>query len=434
MGLWRGRAKFKRRIAELAATEPCQLPFRRDLLDFLSAEATVGRQLILATAADETVAGGVARHLGLFSKVIASDGVVNRKGSGKLEAIKSVADRFIYAGDSAADLPVWKAAEGAIVIGNSPGVLKSLRRDGVTVYRTFPDDAPLFDSIVRSVRVRQWPKNLLVFLPIFLGHRTLDPLVWMSGLLAFVIFCLAASAVYVLNDLLDIEADRQHPEKRFRPFASGDLSIPTGFVLLAALAAAGVGLSLLLPAAARWWLATYFAATLCYSFYLKTRLMADVVGLAMLYALRVMVGGGATGITISPWTLAFCLFIFYSLALVKRFGELRALPDHQGVTARRGYQKGDLPVVAALGASSGVLSVVVFSLYISGPEVRLHYRSPAFLWLACPVILYWFGRLWVLANRGVVAEDPLVFSLRDKVGYLAAVCIGVIWLLASVCS
>ncbi len=428
-----GRANFKRRIAELAIANPSQLPYRNDLIAFLSAEARAGRSLILATAADEVVARGIAQHLGLFEYVLASDGVINCKGSDKLKAINALTGPFIYAGDSTADLPVWKASAGAIVVGSNREVLKDLRQSGVTIYKHFPSEQSSLRSISRAIRIHQWPKNLLVFLPIFLGHRTTDVIAWKFGLLVMVVFCLAASTAYVLNDLLDLEADRQHPKKSTRPFAAGDLSIPTGFLLLAALVCSGLALSLFLPIAAQLWVATYFAATLFYSFYLKTRLLADVVGLASLYTLRVMAGGAATSIVISPWTLAFCLFFFYSLALAKRYGELRSLPEHRSVPPRRGYRKADLSVVGALGASSGILSVVVFALYISGPEVAAHYCSPRFLWLICPVLLYWFGRIWVLANRGDVTDDPMLFAFKDRVSYIAGVCIAVIWLAASVC-
>jgi 4-hydroxybenzoate polyprenyltransferase len=202
---------------------------------------------------------------------------------------------------------------------------------------------------------------------------------------------------------------------------------------MAALGSASFVVCFFLPQPARWWIATYFGATLLYSFYLKTRLLADVIFLAILYVLRVMVGGSATAIAISPWTLAFCLFFFYSLALVKRFGELRRLPDDQAVAVRRGYQKTDLSVIAPIGVSSGILSVVVFALYISSTDVRAHYCAPAWLWLACPVILYWFGRLWILANRGVIAEDPMLFSLKDRISHCAGACIVVVWLVASIC-
>ena len=425
------RAKFKHRIAELAPLDPRFLPYRSELLRVLDNEAAAGRPLILTTAADGLVAQSVARHLGIFDGVIASDGVVNRKGKQKLIAIKQACGRFLYAGDSAADVPIWKESEGAIVLGGNPEVLRAIRQSGVPVHRAFESRVRL-RTVLRAIRVHQWAKNLLVLVPIFLGHRVTDSGVWAPALLTMAVFCRAASLAYVVNDLADLEADRQHPLKRKRPFASADLSPTAGFAMVGALAAAVVVLTVFLPPAARLWIGIYFVATLSYSMWLKKMLLVDVVELAILYSIRVMAGGAATNITISPWTLAFCLFVFYSLALGKRFGELHALPQEGMAPPRRGYEQADLPVLAATGVASGVLSVVVFALYISSPEVKVHYAAPRWLWLGCPVILYWFCRFWILANRGTITEDPIVFTFKDKISYLVAVCIGLVWLAASV--
>jgi 4-hydroxybenzoate polyprenyltransferase len=326
---------------------------------------------------------------------------------------------------------VWQASAGAILAGGSRRVACSLERAGIPVYAPFASH-PSIATVLRCIRVRQWPKNLLVLLPIFLGHRVLDLGVWLSALVALAAFCVAASMAYVINDLTDLEADRLHPLKKSRPFASAELSLSAGLGILGSLFAAGLALALCLPTAGRLWVATYFAATLLYSFRLKTKLLTDVVALALLYSIRVMTGGAVTNIPISPWTLAFCLFVFYSLALAKRFAELRALPDDRSEAPRRGYQKADLPVVATAGVASWVLSVVVFALYISSPEVKMHYSSPAWLWLACPIILHWFGRFWILANRGTVTEDPILFTLKDRASYWVAGCIALVWLAASI--
>ena len=227
LSLGAGRARFKRRIAELADIDPRLLPYRADLLALLSAEALAGRSLILATAADEIVALGIAAHLGIFDRVIASDGVVNRKGNEKLRAIKMVASRFLYVGDGVADVPVWEQSQGAIVVGSKRKILEAIRQSGIPIYAQFPSTAS-YRTIAKAIRVHQWPKNLLVLLPIFLGHRATDILTWESGLLTMAAFCLVASLSYVINDLTDLEADRQHEHKRHRPFASADLSLPAG--------------------------------------------------------------------------------------------------------------------------------------------------------------------------------------------------------------
>jgi 4-hydroxybenzoate polyprenyltransferase len=431
LGLGSGRAQFKRKIAAIAIANPSLLPYRADLVTFISAEAKAGRTLILATAADEAIARSVAQHLGIFGAMLASNGALNCKGTVKLAAIQKISPQFIYVGDSTADLPIWKASNGAIVAGSDRAVLRLLQKSGIQIHNHFPSQRSLLQNIIRAIRVHQWPKNILVFLPIFLGHKTMDAAAWSRGMLMMAVFCVTASVAYLINDLVDLEADRQHSKKSKRPFAAGDLSIQIGLFLLVLLVLTAFCVSTFLLPGAQMWIAIYFVATLFYSFYLKTLLLADVVGLAMLYVLRVLAGGSATSIVISPWTLAFCLFFFYSLALMKRFGELKSLSADKDNAVRRGYGKADLSIVSQLGVASGILSAVVLAHYISSPEVRINYRSPDLLWLICPIILYWFGRLWILSNRGVVSEDPMLFSLRDKTSYMTGACIALIWLFAS---
>lgn len=429
--LLHGRAQFKRRIAELAAIDVRLLPYRSNLLALLTAEASAGRRLILATAADELVARPVVEFLGIFDYVISSDGQTNCKGESKLRAIRQVSGRFLYAGDSSADHAIWKASAGAILAAGSSRVRESLRRSGVPIYAEFPARAS-WRTVVQAIRVRQWPKNLLVLLPIFLGHRVMEVEVWGRSLLAMAAFCATASLAHVINDLTDLEADRQHRVKKSRPFASGELSPIAGFAIAACLSAAGIGLALCLPASGRQWIVVYFAATLLYSFSLKTKLLADVVALALLYSIRVMAGGAATNLAISQWTLAFCLFVFYSLALGKRFGELRALPDDRNEAPRRGYQKTVLPIVAAAGVASGVLFVFVFALYICSPEVRMHYTSP----MAVAGLSRHPPLVWPLLDSG----KPRLPDRRSHSFYAEgspqllrrSLCIGLVWLAASV--
>lgn len=425
-----GRAIFKRRVSLHAPFDAAHLPYHPELLALLHEESAAGRPLHLATASDEAIARRVAEHLNLFDTVIASDADVNRKGDAKVAAILRQSTRFLYAGDSNADLPIWRASAGAIIVGTKPSLRSALQAAAVPILHVLPTGSK-WRFVARAIRVHQWAKNALVFLPVFLGHQTRNLATWQHAALMSVAFCAAASCAYVLNDLLDLDADRQHARKRTRPFAAGDLSIPTGLALFVLFLLAASALCWVLPPSAAAWLAVYIVSTQLYSLYLKTQLLADVIGLAFLYILRVVAGGAATGIVISPWTLAFCLFFFYSLALIKRFGELQSLAENRTGLHRRGYLKIDAPIIAAIGISSAILSVVVFALFITSPDVKANYLSPSWLWLACPVILYWFGRLWVLANRGIIAEDPLFFSLRDPFSWCAALCIGLVWLVAS---
>jgi len=282
--------------------------------------------------------------------------------------------------------------------------------------------------IVREIRVKQWVKNLLVFLPTLLAYRFLDPEPVLSSALAFLAFSFGASAVYVLNDMLDLDADRHHPEKCRRPFASGELPIAAGYLLIPLLGGASLALAALLPMRFALVLVTYFVVTSCYSAFLKQLALVDILVLASLYTLRIIAGSAASGIAVSEWLLAFSMFLFLSLATVKRYVELLRLrqrisgDEDAGETRikRRGYYADDLELIVQMGLSSGYLAVLVLALYISGDAVATLYDRPAMLWFACPLLLYWISRIWLLAHRGVLQEDPLNFAVNDRVTWLIA--------------
>jgi len=292
---------------------------------------------------------------------------------------------------------------------------------------------------IDEIRMRQWVKNLLVFLPTLLAYRFLDSGPLLHSSLAFFSFSFGASAVYVLNDLLDLEADRHHPEKRHRPFASGRLPLQAGYVLIPILLAASLGLAALLPREFAIVLAVYFAATSLYSFRLKQVALVDILLLASLYTLRIIAGSAATGITVSEWLLAFSMFLFLSLAAVKRYVELLRLrqrindSEHEGEARikRRGYYAGDLELIVQMGLSSGYIAVLVLALYISSDAVAELYDRPQVLWFVCPLLLYWISRIWLLAHRGVLQEDPLSFAVNDRITWLIAAISASVLLVAS---
>lgn len=293
---------------------------------------------------------------------------------------------------------------------------------------------PLGEGL-RALRPHQWAKNLLVFVPLALTPQRLgDPALQLAALVAFAAFSLAASAGYVVNDLLDLEADRAHPDKRRRPFASGGLSLPAGLAMAAGLSAAAFGLALSrTPPSFALVLATYMALTLAYSAFLKRLLLVDVLLLAGLYTLRVIGGAAAVSITLTPWLLAFSLFIFLSLAFAKRYSELVLMASLREEGARRrAYRVGDLELVAVLGATSGYLSVLVLCLYINSDVVQELYRTVDMLWLLCPILLYWISRIWFLAKRGELPGDPVAFAVRDPVSWLAGALMGIVIALAVV--
>ncbi len=417
-----GKAALKTRIAEHVCPDASLLPYRPEIVDRLRAERAAGRTIVLATAAHERIARAVAEELDLFDRVLATSAERNLKGKAKLEAIREDAGGapFAYVGDSQADLPIWAAAESALVVSASPSrstdLAKRVRNPELLQTTTRPTGR--FPAL-RALRPHQWAKNALIGAPLVLSHQALDLHRLVAVAVGFAAFCLVASAGYLVNDLLDIEADRRHSSKRTRPFAAGRLSIPHGLLMIALLLVAGGVLSVCFVSGAfTAMVAVYLAATLSYSLYLKERLFLDVLVLAGLYTHRVLAGGVAAGVEVSSWLLAFSVFFFLSLALVKRYVEL--LENYRpGVAtiSRRAYQVDDTGLVETMGISSGYLSVLVLGLYVSHDDVSSHYTNPELLWLVTPLMLYWISRVWLLARRGELAADPVVFAATDRVSY-----------------
>ncbi len=352
-----------------------------------------------------------------------SDGTTNLGGEAKARAlVERFGDRgFDYAGNGPRDMPVWKKARRAIAVNSRPAIEMGLRRDG-NLAEVFPPSPLKLKTIVEAVRVRQWVKNLLVFIPIITAHKLQDVGILAAGALAFVAISFCASSIYLLNDLFDVDADRRHPEKWRRPLASGNLTIPVAIVLSLLLMAAGFAISLRLPADAVKLIGVYLVATTAYSLFLKRRVLVDVFTLSLLYTLRVLLGGAATGLLLSPWFLAFSVFTFLSLAFCKRASELVRLKKSELLEAPgRAYFTWDHLAMQTCGITSGYLAAIVLALYLQSDTVRRFYASPAWLWLIVPVFLYWISRIWVLVNRGAMDEDPVLFATKDRVTYLTAV-------------
>jgi 4-hydroxybenzoate polyprenyltransferase/phosphoserine phosphatase len=431
--LSKGRAGFKREVAARVALEPSTLPYDARLLEFLRREKERGRRLVLATASDRIWAERVAEHLGIFDEVLGSDGTTNLRGEAKARAL---VDRFggggfDYAGNGPADAAVWRRARRAIAVNAPPAIERSLRQDG-NLAESFPGIPRTVKTILRAIRVRQWVKNLLVFVPIITAHKLQDVRILAAGALAFAAISLCASSVYLLNDVLDLEADRRHPEKKHRPLASGLLPIPFALGLSLILLLAGLGISWSLPADALKLVGAYLVATTLYSFVLKRRVLMDVFTLSFLYTLRVLLGGAATGLLLSPWFLAFSVFTFLSLAFCKRASELvRLKKSEAGEAPGRGYFTWDHLTVQSCGITSGYLAAIVLALYLQSDTVKRFYASPAWLWLIVPVFLFWISRIWLLVNRGTMDEDPVLFATRDRVTWLTAAFSAAILVLAT---
>ena len=418
--LWlrRGKAYLKQEISRRVALDAASLPYNEALLDYLQAERAAGRKLVLATAADRRIATRIAEHVGLFDEVIASEGGTNRSGGGKLELLKERYGAFAYAGNADVDLQVWRGASEAVVVSPKRS-LADKAREVTEVSRVFAEPVrPAWQLIVKAARLHQWAKNALLFVPLLTSHQLLNPQLFAQAVLAFIAFGLCASSVYLTNDMLDLAADRQHHRKRFRPFASGTLPLKLGFMITPFFLLSGVALAFFLPPTFLLLLIGYLILTVSYSFYIKQVALLDVILLAALYTVRIVAGGAATGILVSPWLLAFSMFFFLSLAFVKRFSELETLRLKGDDKAKaRGYVVGDLEQLASLGAASGYISVLVMALYISSDAVIELYNVPGALWLICPLMLYWISRVWLLARRGEMHDDPVVFALKDRVSY-----------------
>jgi len=424
--LMQGRAALKAYLAQHGRVEFSTLPYDDAVIGHIREWRAGGGRVALVTAADQTLAEGVAAHTGLFDEVYGSAGGANLKGARKAAFLveRFGAQGFVYMGDSRADLAVWQKAAGAVTVNASPRLRARVAALGGTVEH-LGNGAQPFGAASRLLRPHQWLKNTLVFLPMLSAHQ-FAALTFAQSLLAFVAFCLVASSVYVLNDLLDLGADRAHPRKRNRPLASGALSARQGSLILPVVLGAGLGVAAGGGSGLFWVMLGYFVATTAYSLGLKYRTVADVCLLAGFYTLRIVAGGLATGIELSVWLLAFSMFFFLSLAAVKRQAELvDGIAHGRYSIPRRGYRADDLPIVTGMAIASGYASVLVLALYIDSPIVRQSYSSPYALWGVCLVLLYWISRVVMITHRGRMTDDPMVFAVTDRTSQAClALCLG----------
>lgn len=433
--LWltRGKSHLKQQIAARVQFDFDSLPVCEPIVELIRQARGEGRQVVLATASPRPWAEGVARRVGLFDDVIASDELTNLTGRAKADELSKRygVKGFDYVGNATADLAVWQKAAGAIVVSSGSGLARAAARVA-TVRATIVLDRPNLLTYVRALRIHQWLKNLLVWLPLAAAHELGSVAGLTQGLIAFLAFGFCASAVYVMNDLLDLEADRVHVRKRRRPFASGAIPVWQGTVLIPVLLLASAVLAVQLPWAFGAVLSGYFAMTLAYSVRLKRQVIVDVLLLAALYTTRVIAGAAATSVLPSFWLLAMSMFLFLSLAMVKRYSELLlTLDQNKKIAPGRGYSVQDLPVLMAIGVSSGMTAVMVLALYVNAPEATLHYQHKLWLWVLPTVLLYWITRIWMKAHRGEVDDDPVVFAARDWQSQVIGVIFVVLLWLAS---
>jgi 4-hydroxybenzoate polyprenyltransferase/phosphoserine phosphatase len=418
----RGKAHLKRQIALRVAIRADELPYRAEILEQLRTAHARGDRLVLATGSDEIYARQVCDHLGFFAHVMGSDGRSNLTGRRKARRLVEEfgEGQFHYFGNDWSDVSVWRVAASATVVA-APSRLVRYARARLNMRESLSERPSRVKAMLRAMRPHQWAKNLLIFVPLITSHQLGNVEKLAAAAMAFVAFGFCASAIYIVNDLLDIQSDRAHPRKRFRPFAAGDLSVPTGAVMAAGLLVLSASVAAALGSAAyAAVLAVYLVTTTLYSVRLKREPVLDVFVLASLYVVRVIGGAMAIDVELSNWLLGFGLFIFLSLAFVKRYTELVA---QNGNMPGRGYTAGDHAWMISIGISAGYMAVVILALYVDSNDVAALYTRPRALWLLCPVILFWITRMWFRAGRQQVHDDPVLEALRDPVSYVCALTI-----------
>lgn len=426
-----GKTHLKHEIARRIELRVDLLPYNIELLAYLNAQRLLQRKIVLISASDQRLVEAVAAHCACFDLAIGSDGKNNCSGARKLARIQRDDTQFVYAGDNRIDLEVWAQAQAAIAVNLSASLQRKLDKL-CAIEAEFNYNSGTLKSYVRTLRLHQWLKNTLVFLPLALAHQLGNTALIANALIAFLCFGLCASSVYILNDLLDLTSDRQHRSKFRRPFAAGEIPLLHGLLLSPVLLLSAFGLATTLPRTFIIILALYYLCTGLYSFVLKRIMLVDVILLAALYTLRIISGAAAVSVVPSFWLLAFSMFLFFSLAVVKRYTELDYLRN-AGIeqSEGRGYYAQDLHIMAMFGCASAFMAVMVFALYINNEDTSNQYLTPELLWLICPLLLYMITRIWLLATRGEIEEDPIIFALKDRVSQVVTLICGLLLWLAN---
>jgi 4-hydroxybenzoate polyprenyltransferase len=413
--LARGKAALKRAISDRVDVDVSLLPYNRPLIEWLTKQRAAGRRLVLCTASDGKFANAVASHIGIFDEVLFSNGQRNLAGSHKADAlVERFGERgFDYVGNASADLAVWQHARRAVVVSGNDALRRAAQRS-CTLECGFDAPARGLPAWLRMLRMHQWLKNALLAVPLLAAHQLENVDAWRSVLLAFLSFSICASAVYIANDLLDLESDRRHPRKRNRPFASGAMPLALGASLVPLLLVTSIALAWFVNAQFLGSLLAYLAITTMYSLGLKRIVLLDCLLLATLYTLRIVAGSAAANLGLSFWLLAFSIFLFLSLAFVKRYAELLLhAQSGSAKTSGRGYRTTDATLVQVMGIASGYGSVLVLALYLQSDAVVRLYATPQWMWGAVPVMLFWVSWIWLLAHRGEMHDDPMVFAVKD---------------------
>ncbi len=432
--LSQGKATLKEALAKRISFDAAHLPYNQNFLNWLKQQYELGRELILCTATDQAIANKIAAHLGIFSEVMASDGATNLKHNHKARALveRFGHQGFDYAGNSKADLPVWSQARRAILV-NTPAKVARRAQSYCEIEQTFPATKLSLRTWIHMLRSHQWIKNILLALPLLAAHQLANSDSWLYLLFAFIAFSLCASSVYIANDLLDLESDRQHPRKCKRPFASGRAPLWLGFCLFPLLLLASLLFALHTTPTFLLCLGIYFLLTCAYSLRLKRLVLLDCLTLAVLYTLRIIAGAAAIGMSLSFWLLAFSIFLFLSLAFVKRYAELRI--QHLSGKEKlhgRGYHTDDASLIQMFGITSGYASVLVLALYLNSDAVLALYQTPQLIWGTIPILLFWTNWIWLRAHRGEMHDDPVIFAIKDKTSLFTGILFATVLALGTV--
>jgi 4-hydroxybenzoate polyprenyltransferase len=432
--LFKGIAHLKQKVAEHSELDVTTLPYNQPFIDWLKEEKLRGKKIVLSTAANEKIAKQVVKNFNFFDEFIASDSTTNLKSARKRKALQERygVEGYDYAGNSNDDLEVWAGASNAIVVNASESV-ESRASTLTSISQIFRSERAGFPIWFKALRVHQWLKNLLLFVPLLAAHQISNVQSLSSLVIAFVSFSLCASSAYITNDLLDLESDRSHPRKRFRPFASAKLSVLHGVIAAPLLIVASFLLGAVVGVDFLFVLIIYLFLTVTYSFSLKRLVLVDCLTLATLYTMRIIAGAAAVSVSLSFWLLAFSIFIFLSLALVKRYAEL-LVQSREGKNSahRRGYLVTDAPLLQTLGVSSGYISTLVIALYLRSENVMSLYAQPVVIWLLIPILLFWVSWIWLKSSRGEMHDDPIVFAAKDKTSLSVAAIMAFVFIYAAI--
>jgi 4-hydroxybenzoate polyprenyltransferase len=429
-----GKAYFKNKIVEAGVEiNPATLPYNKELIEWLSLQKAEKRTLILCTGTNILLAKIISNHLGLFEHTIASDNRLNLTGKDKAALlVKQFGNKqFDYVGNSSVDIAVWAAAKEAIVVNASDRVLKQAQKNA-SVERFFPKRKKELKDWVKLLRLHQWIKNILLFVPMFAAHLPISADLITQLFLAFLSFGFCASSVYIINDLLDLENDRNHPNKKFRPFASGAIQIWQGLIFIPVLFIASIVFAILTKGNFLIYILIYFVLTFIYSLFLKRVVLIDCLTLALLYTIRIIAGAQAINIQLSFWLLSFSMFFFLSLAFIKRYAELLLLQEQNSEKIKgRGYLISDISMIQQFGVSSGYLSVLVLALYLNSDTVVKLYKSPQIIFAALPIIMFWLSKMWLQTHRGNMHDDPIIFAVKDRTSLFVGFLLILVFVLAA---